>query len=652
MSSNQDNSSKKDEELSDEEMRKLLQPNPSHKEMIELVKTHFASSPDDTVAVKKDLDSYDDCNFWMTIGSTDYLVKVHNGVESKDTIRAMQHNDQDSVIHFQYAVMKALGDAGIPASNPIFPNSNNKPNNNNNNQMLSVPLPVLSKEHSPCPLIVSVYSWVKGTTMSALSVLPVECLADAGRLLGKMHQTFDSQRDTKSMPKSAKRFHQWDGKHTKEIQSFVKYIDNDRRRHMIQSIIDAFDTTLLQNNTAVQLFRTSVNHGDFNDANILLNDKFKVSGVIDFGDSVESWTVLDVAVAMAYAMLSPYGKPGRAISAAAAVLRGFHAVYPLTDVERQHLGLLIACRLACSVTLGAYSYQQNPENKYLLMHAEPGWKTLEFLWGYDDDNSNKRVQVGKAMNRLFDMACAKAGGANDDAVDVIDCGDLTVADEYLLLDSMQQQRPGTEEPLLKRQKLSSNTNKDEKVITFVTGNKKKLEEVQRILFADKDAKKQSTFALTNKKIDLPELQGDPIEIAKKKCEEAAKTIHGPVITEDTSLCFMSLKELPGPYIKWFLDKCGHDGLNKMIGAYDDKSAYAQTVVAYCEGPGKEVLTFDGRTMGKVVPARGKLDFGWDPIFEPDEGGGKTYAEMSKDEKDAISHRSRAFAKLKEYLLQS
>ena len=89
----------------------------------------------------------------------------------------------------------------------------------------------------------------------------------------------------------------------------------------------------------------------------------------------------------------------------------------------------------------------------------------------------------------------------------------------------------------------------------------------------------------------------------------------------------------------------------MIGAYDDKSAYAQTVVAYCDGPGKEVLTFDGRTMGKIVPARGKLDFGWDPVFEPDEGGGKTYAEMNKDEKDAISHRGRSFAKLKEYLLQ-
>ena len=46
----------------------------------------------------------------------------------------------------------------------------------------------------------------------------------------------------------------------------------------------------------------------------------------------------------------------------------------------------------------------------------------------------------------------------------------------------------------------------------------------------------------------------------------------------------------------------------------------------------------------------KLDFGWDPVFEPLEGGGQTYAEMEKDAKNAISHRGRSFAKFKDYLI--
>ena len=66
-----------------------------------------------------------------------------------------------------------------------------------------------------------------------------------------------------------------------------------------------------------------------------------------------------MSVAMTYAMISSYGKGKRSISAACAVLRGFHHKYPLTNDERKHLQLLIACRLALSATMGNYSYKQN-----------------------------------------------------------------------------------------------------------------------------------------------------------------------------------------------------------------------------------------------------------------------------------------------------
>lgn len=191
---------------------------------------------------------------------------------------------------------------------------------------------------------------------------------------------------------------------------------------------------------------------------------------------------------------------------------------------------------------------------------------------------------------------------------------------------------------------SKSSKSSKKTITFVTGNKKKLEEAQMLLSGT-----EMPFALTNRKIDLPELQGDPLEIAKEKCRLAAKSVNGPVLTEDTSLCFNALNGMPGPYIKWFLENCGHDGLNNMLAGFEDKTGYAQTVTAFCMGPEEEVFVFDGRTEGTIVPARGKLDFGWDPIFEPKEGGGKTYAEMEKQEKNAISHRGRSFAKLKEFL---
>lgn len=191
---------------------------------------------------------------------------------------------------------------------------------------------------------------------------------------------------------------------------------------------------------------------------------------------------------------------------------------------------------------------------------------------------------------------------------------------------------------IKRRKTSTKP-----TITFVTGNKKKLEEVKQILGGD-----ELGFDLTNQKIDLPELQGDAFEIAKEKCRLAAKEVNGAVLTEDTSLCFNALNGMPGPYIKWFLENCGHDGLNRMLDGFDDRSGYAQTIVAYSAGPGCEVKVFEGVTNGKIVRPRGPLDFGWDPIFEPDEGEGKTYAEMTKEFKNSISHRGRSFQKVREF----
>ncbi|KAJ0793300.1 putative nucleotide diphosphatase [Helianthus annuus] len=77
-------------------------------------------------------------------------------------------------------------------------------------------------------------------------------------------------------------------------------------------------------------------------------------------------------------------------------------------------------------------------------------------------------------------------------------------------------------------------------VTFVTGNAKKLEEVKVIL--------GQSIPFQSLKLDLPELQGDPEDIAKEKARLAANQVRGPVLVEDTCLCFNALKGLPGPYM--------------------------------------------------------------------------------------------------------
>ncbi|OIT38429.1 PREDICTED: inosine triphosphate pyrophosphatase [Nicotiana attenuata] len=180
-------------------------------------------------------------------------------------------------------------------------------------------------------------------------------------------------------------------------------------------------------------------------------------------------------------------------------------------------------------------------------------------------------------------------------------------------------------------------------VTFVTGNAKKLEEVRAIL--------GQSIPFQSLKLDLPELQGEPEDISKEKARIAAKEVNGPVLVEDTCLCFNALKGLPGPYIKWFLQKIGHEGLNNLLLAYEDKTAYAMCVFSLAIGPNSEPLTFVGKTLGRIVPARGPNDFGWDPIFQP-HGYDQTYAEMPKEEKNKISHRGKALELVKSHFAEA
>ncbi|KAG5531194.1 hypothetical protein RHGRI_025971 [Rhododendron griersonianum] len=114
---------------------------------------------------------------------------------------------------------------------------------------------------------------------------------------------------------------------------------------------------------------------------------------------------------------------------------------------------------------------------------------------------------------------------------------------------------------------------------------------------------------------------------------------------------IDLETTTKPSSKWFLEKIGHEGLNNLLMAYEDKSAYAMCVFSLALGPTMEPITFMGKTLGKIVPPRGPNDFGWDPVFQPD-GYDQTYAEMPKEEKNKISHRSRALALVRSHFAEA
>lgn len=450
MSTNPSNSDTNDDhhqhqERSEEEWRKLLVPSVSLEQVQTLLQQHYTAT---TYQVLQQLDSYDDANYKVQLNDTIYLFKIHNGVESKQFLQ----NAESSCIAFQNALMEALrpvshsltSNLSVEVTKPPSEQEQLDNNSSNSNPTGSTPftrtvlhtfLPVVSAQHTPQRLCCRLLTWVPGRPMSTIPFLPVETLLLAGNYLGRMHQAFDvafpknhtEENTTAPWLAAAQRYHVWDVRHVLDIQPFViQYLPTtDDKQARILSILNAFETQLplLQ-----QTLPTGLCHNDLNDANILCDEHCRVVGVIDYGDAVETWRVVDVAVCMAYAMLSSYGKSQRSLSAAAAVLRGYHSVTPLSRVERRALLLLVACRLATSVTLGYYSYQQNPENTYLLLHAEPAWNALALLWPLDD---TKRETLHAAVHDLFEQAVSQSWCAGERAVAV---GDIALPDPTVTVD--------------------------------------------------------------------------------------------------------------------------------------------------------------------------------------------------------------------------
>lgn len=178
-------------------------------------------------------------------------------------------------------------------------------------------------------------------------------------------------------------------------------------------------------------------------------------------------------------------------------------------------------------------------------------------------------------------------------------------------------------------------------ITLISGNAGKVAEISRLLGIE----------VHSQKIPLPELQATDVrEVARAKAQAAYDQLKRPVLVDDTGLYIDAWGELPGALIAWFLNNVGCEGVLKMLEGWDDRSAHVVTALGYCDDRGVQI--FDGELEGTIAPeVRGENGFGYDPIFIP-KGMDKTFAELSSEQKDAISMRALATAKLREFIARA
>jgi len=172
---------------------------------------------------------------------------------------------------------------------------------------------------------------------------------------------------------------------------------------------------------------------------------------------------------------------------------------------------------------------------------------------------------------------------------------------------------------------------------IITHNQHKYEEMKKII-----------PQLQMVDMEYPEIQADTIEeVIDFALAYLSERVEGNFIIDDSGLFIHTLNEFPGVYSAYVFKTIGNEGILRLMEGKKDRSATFKTIIGmHIEG---QDFKFIGLCHGKIahIP-RGSNGFGYDPIFVP-EGYDKTFAEMSTEEKNRVSHRGKAIRKVAAFL---
>jgi XTP/dITP diphosphohydrolase len=191
-------------------------------------------------------------------------------------------------------------------------------------------------------------------------------------------------------------------------------------------------------------------------------------------------------------------------------------------------------------------------------------------------------------------------------------------------------------------------------LCFASNNAHKLDEIRPLLPAGLELLSLADIGCHE---ELPETQPTLEGNALQKAQYVFEHYGVGCFADDTGLEVAALGGEPGVYSARYAgpQREAADNVAKLLrelGSQPNRSARFRTVVALVRGEG-DVHEFSGEVAGTIAAApSGQGGFGYDPVFVPSEGDGRSFAEMTLAEKNGISHRARAVAGLVKFLSQA
>uniref|UniRef100_A0AAQ4NRG0 Hydroxylysine kinase n=1 Tax=Gasterosteus aculeatus aculeatus TaxID=481459 RepID=A0AAQ4NRG0_GASAC len=252
-------------------------PNFSHAQVVEMVTRLFSLTPSEI----RPLPSYDDQNFYVScMEGGEYVLKIMNSEDSKNP----------SMIEVQTYAMSVLHQNGLPAQTAL---------RNAAGQLMS--LEEMDCGNGVRKYLVRLLTYLPGTTISKVPLTP-QLLYETGKMAARMDQILQKMEHPHLGLLERENFI-WSLSNVLQLEAHLNILEGDPLEEVVKSVIHQYKTSVTPKRSN---FRKCINHGDFNDLNVLVqpdeSDGHRISGILDFGDMNSGYYIHELAIAIMYMM--------------------------------------------------------------------------------------------------------------------------------------------------------------------------------------------------------------------------------------------------------------------------------------------------------------------------------------------------------------
>ena len=291
----------------------------------------------------KELYSDRDQNFLFSNNSKKYILKIFN------------HAEDISVIKLQLDAVNYISKKSV---NILLPNIKES---------------IVEIRKSGKIFRAIVYEYIEGYFFYE-KISDEEQYQKLGKFIGKISSALVGFQNSGS-----KRIFEWDVQNIDLIYQRIKYINSRKDKNIVKHFLDEYENNVIPNKHKL---RMSIIHNDCNDHNIIVNEQKNLLGIIDFGDMVYSFQVLEPAVCMAYLALNKKNIRDVLFT----FLKGYQSYFSLQKIEIKCIIYMVCIRLCITVTMAAWRKSIFPNNTYLTISESSAWATLKY---FKNENLNE-----------------------------------------------------------------------------------------------------------------------------------------------------------------------------------------------------------------------------------------------------------------------